>query len=110
MQHNKCCYCESYIAESGSGKQVEHFRPRSQFKELQHDWNNLLLACADCNWAKLDGFPVAGNGEPLLLDPSDPDVDPEDHIEFIVSDEQIARVTDKGSIGATLRTGNTQGS
>ena len=90
MQHGKCCYCELHIADSGSGKQVEHFQPRSQFKELWYDWSNLLLACADCNSAKLDKFPVAADGEPLLLDPSDPTLDPEDHIEFVVCKAQTA--------------------
>ena len=84
MQHHKCCYCELHIAETGSGKQVEHFRPRDQFDDLWYDWNNLLLACADCNNAKLNKFPMADDGEPLLLDPSDPTADPEDHIEFVV--------------------------
>ena len=90
MQHGKCCYCELHIADSGSGKQVEHFRPRSQFKDLCYDWSNLLLACADCNYAKLDKFPVAADGEPLLLNPSDPTLDPEDHIEFVVRETQTA--------------------
>ena len=67
---------------------MEHFRPRSQFKGLWYDWNNLLLACADCNPAKLSNFPVSDDGEPLLLDPSDPTLDPEDHIEFVVREKQ----------------------
>ena len=93
MQHAKCCYCELYIADTGSGKQVEHFRPRTQFNDLWYDWNNLLLACADCNNAKLSKFPMSGDGEPLLLDPSDPTLNPEDHIEFVVSEKQtISRV------------------
>ena len=88
MQHGKCCYCELHIADSGSGKQVEHYRPKSQFKHLQYDWNNLLLACADCNHAKLSKFPVSDDGESLLLNPSDPALNPEDHIEFVVSEKQ----------------------
>ena len=89
MQHGKCCYCELHIADSGSGKQVEHFRPRSKFKYLWYDWSNLLLACADCNQAKLSKFPVTDDGEPLLLNPSDPTLNPEDHIEFVVRERQI---------------------
>ena len=88
MQHGKCCYCELHIAKSGLGKQVEHFRPKSQFKDLRYDWSNLLLACADCNNAKSCKFPVSNDGEPLLLNPSDPSLDPEDHIEFVVSEKQ----------------------
>ena len=90
MQHGKCCYCEVYVPDSGLGKQVEHFRPRSQFEALTNDWNNLLLACATCNHAKSSKFPVADNREPLLLNPSDPTLDPEDHIEFVVRKEQSA--------------------
>ena len=67
---------------------MEHFRPKSQFKNLRYEWNNLLLACADCNNAKSCKFPVSVNGEPLLLDPSDPTLYPEEHIEFVVSEAQ----------------------
>ena len=84
MQHRKCCYCEVAIADRGSGKQVEHFRPRSRFGDLTNDWYNLLLACANCNSAKGNKFPVSDTGEPILLDPSDPTVDPEDHINYVV--------------------------
>ena len=84
MQHAKCCYCEIYIADSGAGKQVEHFRPQSLYEDLRYAWDNLLLACAECNHAKLDQFPESESKEPLLLDPSDPSIDPEDHIAFIV--------------------------
>ena len=87
MQHCKCCYCEQPIGIDTSGKHVEHFRPR-RFRGLLYRWENLLLACADCNGAKGDKFPKLKNGEPLLLDPSDPNDDPEDHIEFIVDEKQ----------------------
>ena len=90
MQHGKCCYCELHIPDSGPGKQVEHFRPKSQFKDVRYDWSNLLLACGECNYAKLDKFPVAADGEPLLLNPADPTLDPEDHIEFVVRETQTA--------------------
>ena len=90
MQHHKCCYCEDYIPDSGQGKHVEHFRPKSKFKELTYDWNNLLLACAACNGAKLNEFPLSNGGEPFLLNPADPTLDPEEHIEFLVSDKQAA--------------------
>lgn len=84
MQYGKCCYCEKPIPDGGIGKQVEHFRPKSQFKHLKYDWSNLLMACAECNYAKLDEFPESDVGEPLLLDPSNPTLDPEDHITFVV--------------------------
>ena len=88
MQHGKCCYCEMCIAESRSGRHVEHYRPRASFPNLTYAWNNLLLACADCNSAKSNYFPKSKNGTPLLLDPSDPGINPEDHIEFVVKSGQ----------------------
>ena len=87
MQHGKCCYCERPIGVNTSGKDVEHFRPR-RCKDHLYRWENLLLACTDCNGAKWDKFPKSEDGEPLLLDPSDSTLDPEDHIEFIVDEKQ----------------------
>lgn len=92
MQHHKCCYCENYLPDRGSGKQVEHFRPRSKYPDLINEWENLLLACGTCNGEKNDEFPLSETGEPLLLDPSNKTVEPEDHIDFVVVPEQ-------GSIG-----------
>ena len=84
MQYRKCCYCEQPIPDVGIGKQVEHFRPKSTYKHLKYEWSNLLMACGECNHAKLDQFPESNDGEPLLLDPSDLTLDPEDHITFVV--------------------------
>ena len=88
MQHGKCCYCEISISDWGSGKHVEHYKPRESFQALRFEWSNLLLACADCNGAKWHHFPTTDSGQPFLIDPSDPDVDPEDHISFVVDGGQ----------------------
>ena len=106
MQHKKCCYSETYIADVGHGKAVEHFRPKKIFQGKRNDWDNLLLACAHCNGKKHDKFPTVltggedsdgidqvvvladpRDGEPLLIDPSDPDTNPEDYLDFVVDDE-----------------------
>jgi hypothetical protein len=108
MQNQKCCYCEQKIPEEGHGKAVEHFHPKAVFKDLENEWGNLLLACAYCNGKKSDLFPtevvpIGLTNQPdhpkvimhkgqaagrILIDPSDPaDADPEEHIEFIISDE-----------------------
>jgi uncharacterized protein (TIGR02646 family) len=104
MQREKCCYCEQIIPNEGHAKAVEHFQPKSIFKFLRNDWKNLLLACAECNGTKSDKFPieltddnnlakvvylkkvVPKTGKPLLINPSDPHIDPEDHIDFVVDD------------------------
>ncbi len=98
MQNKKCCYCETIIPKKGHQKAIDHFRPKSIFKYLVNDWQNLLLACAECNGKKSDKFPVKltvdnkepkvlyikrpSDGEALLIDPTDPDDDPEDHLDF----------------------------
>ena len=97
MQHRKCCYCEAYIPEEGHLKAVEHFRPQSVYRNLMNDWPNLLLACAQCNGKKSDKFPTeladgtkvvrskpGRRARPLLIDPSNDRVDPEDHLDFAV--------------------------
>jgi uncharacterized protein (TIGR02646 family) len=120
MQHGKCCYCENLIPQKGHLKAVEHFRPKSIFKYLTNQWENLLLSCAQCNGKKKDRFPVvsdrSGNFEivyaseptdetPALVDPSL--IDPEDHIDFdfssLESEDGFGIVMEKGGslIGKT---------
>lgn len=107
MQNRKCAYCEMLIPKEGHIKAVEHFKPKSIFKGLRNDWDNLLLVCSQCNGKKSDKFPIKltdeegetkvvylkakSEGEPLILDPSypGPDQDPEDYIDFIVDDSDI---------------------
>ncbi len=104
MQLEKCCYCEQRIPDEGHQKAVEHFRPKSIFKGLKNNWVNLLLACSQCNGEKSDKFPIQlidksnetkviylrhnSSESPLLIDPSDPQLDPEDHIDFLVDDRE----------------------
>jgi uncharacterized protein (TIGR02646 family) len=58
MQFQKCCYSEMKIPSSGQGQAVEHFRPKSIFKGLRTEWDNLLLVCPNCNGQKSNKFPV----------------------------------------------------
>jgi len=104
MQRKKCCYCEAYIPEEGHLKAVEHFRPQSVYSNLMNDWPNLLLACAQCNGKKSDKFPrqlpdgtnvirdkSGRRTRTLLINPSDDEeVDPEDHLDFVVSYKELA--------------------
>ena len=96
MQHNKCCYCEKR-EEQAKYRDVEHYRPKSQYYWLTWTWENLLFACQDCNREqKKDKFPLNGAGGrllpedsppgaefPMVLDPSDPAADPTSHIRFV---------------------------
>ena len=103
MQHGKCCYCERLLPETGHLKAVEHFRPKAVFKGLKNEWRNLLLACSQCNGKKGAKFPeilcdqqgcekvlYLDTGQPAILDPRDPDIDPEDHIDFDFSGPEWA--------------------
>ena len=63
--HGKCAYCESKIKHV-SDPHIEHYRPKSKFPDLTFAWDNLLLACGQCNSAKYKGdrFPEASQGGP----------------------------------------------
>ena len=58
-QQNVCCYCEKGITASVEYSHIEHIRPQSKFKKLQHDYNNLVVSCQTkgrCGKAKGDKF------------------------------------------------------
>jgi uncharacterized protein (TIGR02646 family) len=102
MQKEKCCYCEQKIPSHGHSKAVEHFKPQSIFTYETNQWENLLLACSQCNGKKSDKFPIMlteeesetkviylkvdEEGEAAIIDPSDSKVNPEEHITFEVDD------------------------
>ncbi|HKR01447.1 MAG TPA: AAA family ATPase [Pyrinomonadaceae bacterium] len=105
--NNKCAYCESLI-QSNLSADVEHFRPKTGVEEadgtrshyyyawLAYEWENMLIACVDCNRhpGKGSKFPVKGSRarllanvdecrsteEALLLDPCYDR--PEEHLAF----------------------------
>ena len=61
----RCVYClvrETWYPEGDSGFGVDHVLPRSKYRELNWEYDNLVYACCRCNAAKqdLDG----------ILDPS----------------------------------------
>jgi hypothetical protein len=95
MQHLKCCYCEKR-EEQAKYRDAEHYRPKVLYWWLAWTWENLLFACIDCNREhKRDRFPLSpgdtvlvaeqtppGAERPLVLDPSDPSMEPAREIEF----------------------------
>jgi len=78
MFHGKCAYCESKISHISFGN-IEHYRPKRLFPQYAFLWRNLLLACERCNNAKLDHFPDATQGGPLINPVKH---DPERHFRF----------------------------
>lgn len=66
----KCAYCESKIGHNTPGD-VEHKIPSSKAEGLHFDWQNLTVACTECNRRKNDYYEV-GEG---FLDPYTEDVE-----------------------------------
>ena len=106
MHSNKCCYCETKLYPAAY-LHVEHFRPKGAVRQsrgqsqefpgyywLAYRWENLLLACADCNTTyKGTLFPLEYPAQrarshnddltkerPLFVNPSEEN--PRDHICF----------------------------
>ena len=105
-QHGKCAFCESKLLHVSSGD-VEHFRPKAGWRQaaeeplqkpgyywLAYSWDNLLLACSQCNRRhKSNLFPLEdrasratspsddlGLERPSFVDPGAED--PAEHIGF----------------------------
>jgi hypothetical protein len=51
----KCVYCESKIGHNTPGD-VEHKVPSSKKPSLHFEWDNLTLACSECNRRKNDYY------------------------------------------------------
>ncbi|AMN45510.1 hypothetical protein ACG33_00015 [Steroidobacter denitrificans] len=62
--HSKCIYCESKIGHNTPGD-VEHKIPTSLVRERHFDWENLTIACTECNRRKNDYL----DAERPFLDP-----------------------------------------
>lgn len=102
-QKEKCAYCETALC--GDYGAVEHYRPKTQWKELDgttglgyywlaYEWDNLLCSCDRCNGQAAKGnlFPLADPATrdtahrdtsrevPLLINPAKED--PGQHISF----------------------------
>ena len=68
----KCVYCESKIGHNTPGD-IEHKIPSSKVEHLHFTWENLTIACTECNRRKNDYYE---EGEEFL-DPYNDDVENE---------------------------------
>lgn len=66
----KCIYCESKIGHNTPGD-VEHKIPSSKKEEFHFTWENLSVACNECNRRKNDYY----EDKPRFLDPYIDDVE-----------------------------------
>lgn len=78
------------------GTDIDHYEPLAKAPLRTFVWLNHLLACSGCNSRyKRDAFPRAGNGRPLLLDPTVDD--PFDHLGLALSIGRYTALTDRGA-------------
>jgi uncharacterized protein (TIGR02646 family) len=52
MSDSKCCYCECRLEIADSYCEIEHFHPKSIYKNEVLVWENLLPSCKRCNGTK----------------------------------------------------------
>ena len=87
-----CAYCECVCRG-----EVDHFQPKSIFPERVYDWTNWLLACHDCNQAKLYKWPSGGYVDPCATLTSEY---PENFFEF---DTLTGEIVPKAGLSSTNR-------
>ena len=88
MSCGKCFYCEGKL--SGARREVDHHVAVVDVPEKAFDWDNLYLACDNCN-GKLRSIP-----NDQCIDPCDPNVNPEDHLTF---DDEVIRPKNDSDLG-----------
>jgi uncharacterized protein (TIGR02646 family) len=76
-----CMYCEHNVVH-----QIEHFWPREQYPERTFCWDNLLYVCGQCNTKKNKKFACNAFGEPLYIDPTNENDDPDEHLELVAKE------------------------
>ena len=87
-----CAYCE----EATKGE-VDHFQPKSKFPRLVYSWSNWLLACHECNHAKLNTWPSVGFVDPCATAKSER---PDCHFSF---DTQTGLISPHESLSGLRR-------
>jgi uncharacterized protein (TIGR02646 family) len=69
---DKCIYCESKIGHITPGD-IEHKKPISKFPDLTFEWENITIACGECNRRKNDYY--SSFEDDCFLDPYAQDVE-----------------------------------
>lgn len=41
-----CCYCERELSHA---VEIDHIKPKKIYEDLEHDWDNFMLSCKNCN-------------------------------------------------------------
>lgn len=64
IYNHKCAFCEQKMERYN----VEHYRPKSTYYWLAFSWDNLILACPDCNGFKSTHFDLGEGGTQAVFD------------------------------------------
>jgi len=56
IYNGKCAFCENKVEQL----HIEHYRPKAIYYWLAFSWDNLLLACPNCNQFKGNNFQTIG--------------------------------------------------
>ena len=91
MSFGKCCFCETKINEESKYMEVEHFHPKSKYKDEVVDWDNLLPICKRCNGKKSDHDTKL---EPIINPVID---DPKIHLK-LENNYRFSGITEMGSL------------
>ena len=94
MYSGLCCYCESHIGDVAF-ENIEHRKPKSLFPELTFSWDNLHLACPQCNTAKSNKWDSTHE----ILDAVN-DIPISNHLGYQVVSTEVTRkpITNRGAI------------
>ncbi len=82
-RRQRCMFC----GDSRS-TDIEHFWPKTRYRQRVFRWPNMLWICAGCNRQKGDQFPLDGSRRPLLIDPTT-----EDPWDFLYFDGHTGNIT-----------------
>ena len=95
--HNICGYCGKCFDVTLTDSQIDHFKPKSKFPELENDYQNLVLSCFTCNNKKRDDWPSNSIDTNISLDGLKGYVDPASE-DF---DKNLARTSNGDIVGLT---------
>lgn len=59
MTASHCAYCDGFPLDVQALSTIDHFKPKSKFRDLAFAWQNLYLVCSACNFWKRDHWDEA---------------------------------------------------
>ncbi len=99
MSQNHCAFCDDLLFPLvGEHGEIEHFKPKEQFKHYAYAWANLYPICRRCNGTKNDRF------DKLLLRPDTKNYHFDDWFWFDPSTFEIKPITSNSNYARAQKT------